>query len=176
MAKGLIELKHNKVQKKLYLRVGADNPLDKIFELKSQITDRFFKIDLKRFKFEPVGKNKFQLSLINRVESLGQHIDLTLSFLCNWKIDQKGIVLNNFTMKRFTIPFFPHKTTRGIRKKVSQSLKNMRIKLKHFPGSKVLVKAVQYIKSPQFAVQKIERSKTKFVVQLQYIDPRSPVN
>ena len=168
LAKGLMEVKHDQKNKVLLMRVGVDNPLDKLQELKDKTISRFVQIDLKRFEFKVEKNNKLKLSLINRIASMGKHVDLTLSFVGDWKLDKSGFSFRNLRMQRFSIPFFPDSTTSGIRNSESRGLSKIKVNLKKYPGQREVAEVLQLYKNRRLKVEDIERSRTKFLVKLSY--------
>jgi hypothetical protein len=118
------------MKKLLILRVGFDNPMNKLQQLKDKTISRFVEIDLRRFSFQIEKGNIIRLSLINRIASMGKHIDLTLSFTGKWKLNGKGFKIANLKMDKFSILFFPARTTKGIRNAVSNALKLNKVWMK----------------------------------------------
>ncbi len=170
LGKKLLRVDHTKNRKgggTVFLKVGVENPADRLYELRDKIMSRFVSIDLKRFNFS-LDRNKIRLSLINRIASLGQHVDLTFTFAGNWKLEKSGFKIYNFHMERFSIPFFPDRTTRGLRNSISGKLGRMNISIKHYPGEEIVKNIYRKSKNVRFRVKDVEKTRSKFTAKLIY--------
>lgn len=116
------------------LSVGFPEQKSLYDELKGKTIDKLFKLDFKKIKFEPAGKDKILVGIINRIECLGHHVDLSLEMTGDWGLSKNGFKINNFVVSRFSLPFLPDKLTKGIRNAISKETKKLKINIKKFPG------------------------------------------
>ena len=183
--KGLIEMKYNKKTKTLLFRIGFDNPLDPLANLKSDFMDEFAKIELKKFEID-VTKDTIKISLINTIASMGHHVDLTITFSGKWSIGIEGFRIYDLKMARFSIPFFPDSVTKGIRDSITKTMKKAEFNFKNYPGKKLVIKAYKEFKkknkknkknkkkaTPGLVIEKLEKTSTKFLIKLKYSNDAS---
>lgn len=120
------------------LSVGLPQQNNLVDELKEKTIDKLFKMDFKKIKFEPSGKDKIVVGLINRIECMGHHVDLSVEMKGDWSIDKNGFTVKNFKMHRFSLPFLPDSLTKDIRKAISKETKKLNIHINNFPGKALI--------------------------------------
>lgn len=173
--KGLIEMRYDQRHKRFFLRVGFDNPLDPLMNLKQDFIDEFAKIELKKFKLD-ITKTDIKISLINTIASMGHHVDLIITFSGKWSIDLDGFRVHDLKMSRFTIPFFPNSVTKGIRNTVSHAIRGLKINVGNYPGKELLrnifkkKRNVKRGQKPGIIIENVEKTNTKFLIKMRYAD------
>ncbi len=150
LANNMISLE--KVGNKYTFTIGFPNEESLYDQLKAKTIDRLFKVDFKKMKFEPTDGKQLVVGIINRIECLGHHVDLTLEMICDWEISRNGLTLKKFSIKRFSLPFLPDRLTKGIRSSISGKMKSFNVNIKNLPG-------VDKISSPSNAPLKVNRIK-----------------
>ncbi len=138
------------------LSVGLPDQNNVVDELKEKTIDKLFKMEFKKLKFEPSGNDKILVGLINRLECLGHHVDLSVEFKGDWNLDKDGFKVSNFAMSRFSLPMLPDSLTKDIRNMISKETKKLKVHIKNFPGmnqiagldGKAPLKVTNFHKSP----------------------------
>lgn len=132
LANNMVSLK--KTGNQYTFTLGFPNEESLYDQLKARTIDRLFKVDFKKMKFEPTDGKQLIVGIINRVECLGHHVDLTLEMICDWEISRNGLDLKKFSIKRFSLPFLPDRLTKGIRTSISKKMSSFHVNIKNLPG------------------------------------------
>jgi len=174
---GLIELKYNQKNKSVFFRVGFDNPLAPLKNLKENFMDEFARVELGKIEFN-ITKEEIQLSFVNTLYSMGQHVDFIITFSLKWHISLDGFRVHDLALKRFTLPLLPDSTTKGIRSKITHLLKGINFNIKNYPGKSFLIKAfdeakkekskVDKVKFPGIIIENIVKTDTKFLIKIKF--------
>ncbi len=129
-----------------HLKVGFPAQENLYDKLKGKTIDKLFKLDFKKIKFEPTDNNKIIVGIINRIECLGHHTDLSVELTGDWTLGKDGFKIDHFVMNRFSLPLLPDSLTKGIRDAISKETKKLKIHIKDFAGMNKLANGTN--KSP----------------------------
>ena len=174
---GLIEFKYDKKNNSIYFRIGFDDPLGPLKDLKENFMDEFAKVELGKIEFN-ITRDEIELSFVNTLASMGYHVDFIVTIAIKWHIGIDGFEFYDLRLKRLTLPLLPNSATEGVRKKVRKLLKPIHFKITDYPGKKLLVKSFDKVKKsksksdkvkiPGIIIEDIQKTDTKFLIKIKF--------
>ena len=174
---GLIEFKYDKKENSIFFRIGFDDPLGPLKDLKENFMDEFAKIELGKIEFN-ITKKEIELSFVNTLSSMGYHVDFIITISISWEISLNGFKIYDLRLKRLTLPLLPNSATKGVRNKVTKLLKPVHFEITNYPGKKLLIKSANKFKKsklksksnklPGIIIEDIQKTDTKFLIKIRF--------